>query len=549
MFPLYDLEQLLNAIPDPVFVKDRQHRWVLLNDAYCRFMGHAREQLIGKSDRDFFPAAEADVFWDKDEYVFDTGAENTNDENFTDSSGYRHCITTKKSLYVSSTGEKFIVGCIRDVTELQHAQQALQAARDQLEETVQKRTAELAATNEALLQQIAETDRTAEQLRQSQKMEAIGRFAGGVAHDFNNLLNIIIGYTALIEARASSDLALCENAGQITKAADQAATLIRQLLAFSRKQVLQPELLDLQQVLSGMKSMLGRLLGEDVEVNIQADVPACIKADRGQIEQVILNLAVNARDAMPLGGKLGIEVRPVEINDYQTSHNGIQPGRYVRLSVSDTGEGMDPGTQAHIFEPFFTTKEPGKGTGLGLATVYGIVTQSNGHIRVLSTPGQGTTFSIYLPFVAGVIPMPAPTPDLPCVRHGSGTILLVEDEADLRKLFREVLQAKGYKVLEAASGEMALGIASAHSGRIDLMITDVIMPGMRGWELAQRLRPVRQEMKVLYMSGHTDGDLSEQGADIRCGMLLEKPFRPDVLLLKVQELLASKPESRHTSAS
>jgi PAS domain S-box-containing protein len=553
MFSFADFERIVNTIADPIFVKDRQHRWILLNDAYCRFMGVERKQVIGKSDYEFFPTNEADVFWEKDELVFKIGAENVNDEEFTDSAGVTHSITTKKSLYVSATGEKFIVGCIRDLTDLKRGRQDLQHARDRLELLVRERTAELAATNKALLQQIAENERTSDQLRQSQKMEAIGLLAGGIAHDFNNLLNVIIGYTAIMESDAGAGSRLREKATQARIAAEKAASLTRQLLAFSRKQVLQPEVLALNDILTSMGKMLPSLIGEDIELLIVPEASVgCVKADRGQIEQVILNVVVNARDAMPLGGKLTLETSNTEFTSGHSRGGGIEPGQYVLLAVTDTGKGMDAATQAHIFEPFFTTKAAGKGTGLGLSTVYGIVQQSGGHIRVHSRPGQGTTLNIYLPQVAEAVPMTTPTvvegTAVEGLSRGSETILLVEDLENLRTLLREVLQSKGYTVFEADSAEMAMETASRHNGRIDLLVTDIVMPGTRGWKLAQHLVTLRPEMKVLYISGYTDTDLCNDNALIAGAALLEKPFRPDVLLLKVRDILSIHPERRQAEA-
>ncbi len=546
MFSLSDLEPIINSIADPIFVKDRQHRWVLLNGAYCKFMSVTLEEVIGKSDYDFFPQAEADVFWAKDELVFETGTENINDESFTDRSGVTHSITTKKSLYVSRTGEKFIVGCIRDLTDLRRTQQELEHARDRLEAVVCERTSELAAANEALRQQIAENERTADQLRQSQKMEAIGRLAGGIAHDFNNLLNIIIGYSALLENRPDADANLREGAGQITMAAEKAALLTRQLLAFSRKQVLQPEVLNLNDVLVNMGKMLGSSIGEDIALRIlPGAVLGCVRADRGQIEQVIMNLAINARDAMQLGGTLTIETSNAEFTDERREEDELGPGQYVLLTVSDTGNGMTPETQAHIFEPFFTTKGPGKGTGLGLATVYGIVRQTSGHIQVHSQIGQGTTLKIYLPRVMETVSEHACAQPLVGKPQGSGTILLVEDQENLRGLFRDVLRGSGYTVLDANCGKTAIEIARFHANRIDLLLTDIVMPRMRGWELASRLFVLRPEMKVLYMSGHTDTDLLKEGALMSGDALLEKPFRPEVLLLKVHDMLSQGTNNRN----
>jgi PAS domain S-box-containing protein len=537
MLPPYDLENILNAIADPVFVKDRQHRWVLLNDAFCKFIGHGRASLIGKSDYDFFPQTEADVFWQKDELVFQTGEENDNTEQFTAADGSTHFITTRKMLYTSAAGDKFIVGCIRDLTDLNRAQHDLLNARQQLEEKVLERTLELAAMNQALSRHIADHDRTAEQLRQSQKMEAIGQLAGGVAHDFNNLLNVIIGYGSLIEHWPTADANLNDIAQHIIDAAETAASLTRQLLAFSRKQVLQPEVLELNEVVTTVGNMLRRLIGEHIEIDIRTSPAAgSMRVDRGQFEQVIINLAVNARDAMPTGGRLIIETSTVELLPQTVNGPTPAPGKRVVLTVTDTGKGMLPEVQAHIFEPFFTTKEQGKGTGLGLATVYGIVTQSDGSISVRSTPGKGTTFTLLFPQVEKQSAGPAPRLARILPQPGSETLLLVEDQADLRLLLRRILQTQGYTVLEAASGEEAIALATDRHD-IDLLITDIIMPGMRGWELSQKLSVLHPKLKVLYISGHTDTDLISEGALLDGGIFLEKPFKPEVLLSKVREIL------------
>jgi two-component system, cell cycle sensor histidine kinase and response regulator CckA len=543
MLPLYDLEHIINSIADPIFVKDRKHRWVLLNDACCKLMGVERSVLIGKSDYDFFPKPEADVFWEKDEQVFASGEDNENEEQFTGSDGFTHTIRTKKSLYISPAGERYIVGCISDLTERKRMEQELQRAREDLEKKVQERTLELAATNQALSKQITEHDRTAAQLRQSQKMEAIGQLAGGIAHDFNNLLNVIIGYGTLVERL--EDPKLQDIATHIINAAETAASLTRQLLAFSRKQVLQPEVLPLNGLVESVGNLLVRLIGEEVELEIKttSDV-GWIKVDRGQFEQVIINLAVNARDAMPSGGKLTIETsawEPGEGNERLTRE-------YVAVKVTDTGKGMAPEVQAHIFEPFFTTKDQGKGTGLGLATVYGIIMQSNGKILVHSAPGVGTTFTILMPKVERAA-TPARTELKKHVsQRTSGTVLLVEDQRDLRILLREVLGCQGYTVLEAATGPDALEIARERQN-IDLLITDIVMPGMRGWELAQKVLTLHPNMKMVYISGHTDTDLINEGALIANGIFLEKPFRPELLLAKLQELSQTGSDADQASAT
>jgi len=377
------------------------------------------------------------------------------------------------------------------------------------------------------------------QYRQAQKMEAVGRLAGGIAHDFNNLLTAIIGTTALVledlglESRARLDIQ------EIEKAAKRAAGLTRQLLIFSRQQVLEPRALDLNALVGNLEKMLHRLIGEDIELRTkQATALGAVRADPGQLEQAIVNLVVNARDAMPQGGRLTIETADVELDrGYVAGHVPTQPGPYVLLAISDTGVGMDGATKARLFEPFFTTKEPGRGTGLGLATVYGIVKQSGGYIWAYSELGHGTTFKIYLPRVAETPEAPESTTSPPTPVRGSETLLVVEDQEEVRKLTKRVLEARGYTVLAARNGAEALEIVAQHPSKIHLMITDVVMPGMNGRELAQHARARRSYLKVLYVSGYT-GEAVLQHRLLEPGVaFLQKPFTPDVLARKTREVL------------
>jgi PAS domain S-box-containing protein len=379
-----------------------------------------------------------------------------------------------------------------------------------------------------------------EQLRQSQKMEAIGKLAGGVAHDFNNLLTVIQGYGELLLNSLDQGSRLRQDVQEIMHASERASSLTRQLLAFSRKQVLQPKVLDLNAHVSNMDKMLRRMIGEDIElVTLLAEDLGRIKADPGQIEQAILNLAVNAKDAMLNGGKLTIETANVKLDEnYARSRIGVIPGDYVMLSMSDTGGGMAPETKERIFEPFFTTKEKGKGTGLGLSTVYGIVQQSGGNIWVYSEPGLGTTFKIYLPRIEegteSLRPAAVPTKSL----QGSETVLLVEDEEMVRKLACTVLEKNGYTVLEASNGDEALDVVQGRNGNpIHLVVTDVVMPGMSGRQLADRLVSLRPELKVLYMSGYTDNAIVHHGVLDPGIAYIQKPFTPDALASKVREIL------------
>ena len=406
---------------------------------------------------------------------------------------------------------------------------------------------------ELFAEDVTERRALEQQLRQSQKMEAVGRLAGGIAHDFNNLLMVISGYSEFLLEHVGPDPTLRNPTQEIASAAERASSLTRQLLAFSRKQMLVPKVLDLNAVVTENLKMLTRMIGEDIDlVMIPASNLGAVKADAGQIEQVIMNLAVNARDAMPSGGKLTIETASVTLDeDYARFHASLKPGEYIMLAISDTGEGMDAETQSHLFEPFFTTKGL-KGTGLGLSTVYGIVKQSGGYIWVYSEPGKGTAFKIYLPRVAEPsesAAVVATSRETPTAESGKETILLVEDEDNLRRLARQYLENQGYNVVDAGDGAMALQIAVAHEGVVHLLLTDVIMPGMNGRELAQRMLEIRPNVKVLYMSGYTENVIAHNGTLDAGVSLLQKPFNLRDLKDKVREVLDSTPIPREVAMS
>jgi PAS domain S-box-containing protein len=389
---------------------------------------------------------------------------------------------------------------------------------------------------------ITERKRLEEQFRQAQKMESIGRLAGGVAHDFNNLLTVINGYSELLLRQPRLEEGARELLREVQQAGERAARLTGQLLAFGRKSILQPRVLDLNAVLGNLEKMLRRLIGEDVELAVLPGAGLeLVRADPGQIEQVLINLAVNARDAMPRGGTLTVETGNAFLNEgYAAAHPGVKPGPYVLLAVKDTGCGMDQQVQAHLFEPFFTTKGVGQGTGLGLATVYGTVKQSEGHVEVRSEVGVGTTFKVYLPAVQAEAPAGKPHPGWGRMPAGRETVLLVEDEEGVRALGREVLKKCGYTVLEAGNGDEALAVAARQPGPIHLLLTDVVMPRLGGRELAERLGAARPEIKVLYMSGYTDDAVIRHGCVEAEQALMQKPFSPTALATKVREVLDKK---------
>jgi hypothetical protein len=390
-----------------------------------------------------------------------------------------------------------------------------------------------------MVRDLSERKKLEEQIRQSQKMEAIGRLAGGIAHDFNNLTQAILGYSKLLHDRMAEHDPNRDAVQQIQKSVDHATSLTRQLLAFSRKQTLQPKLIFVNAIVGDMNKLLQRLLGESVHLVLSlSGAPLYVRADPGQLQQVLMNLAINGRDAMSGSGELKIETDA--INERQSRALGLsKPGSYVALRISDTGSGMTPEVQARIFEPFFTTKESNKGTGLGLSIVYSIVQQSGGEIIVSSEIGKGTTFCIFLPRVTGEV-IPEDKITAPVVTVGTETILLVEDEELVRTMLEEVLKSKGYNVLSAGDGIQALSIANAYKQEIHLLVTDVTLPILTGWELADRFAKSRGSVPVLYMSGYTSEEIALRAVTTRGAEFLQKPFQPDALLVKARQILDRK---------
>jgi PAS domain S-box-containing protein len=495
------LRQVIDTNPHLIFVKDWEGRYVLANAAVAEFYGTTVESLLGKRDTDFNPNLEETRQFlraDREVMSSERAAFITEEPATCAATGVTRWFQTVKVPLLSSDGSsRQVLGVATDIT-----------ARKQLED----------------------------QFRQAHKMEAVGRLAGGVAHDFNNVLTVIRAQTEFLLADLPPDDSRRAEVLEIQSAADRAAAFTRQLLAFSRRQLLQPEVLELNEVITGMEMMVRRLVGEDVVLltKLEPQIPR-VWADPGQLQQVIMNLVVNARDAMPRGGTLLIETGVVELDEhYPRQHPTAKPGVHVVLVVTDTGCGMDPATRSRIFEPFFTTKEPGKGTGLGLSTVYGIVKQSGGHIWVYSEVGRGTAFKLYFPPHYGAsraltVERAAP---LPALASGA-TILLVEDERPVRSTVRRLLERHGYQVLEAANGLDALELVTSRGGEINLVLSDMVMPGMGGIELAGRLRAIAPKLPVLLMTGYTEEAISRAGERPLDEHIIEKPFTLTTMLQKV----------------
>ena len=486
---------ILENIGDAVFIADPQGRYLDVNPRACELTGYSRDELLQLTVSDTYPAQDRDAAALR----------------IVDVAGGRAAVTERPLLrkdgailVVESNARRLsdgrLLGAVRDITE-----------RKRLEE----------------------------QLRQAQKMEAVGRLAGGVAHDFNNVLTAIFGYADLLNEELPDGHQARLDLDEIRKAAQRASSLTRQLLAFSRQQVLQPMVLSLNDLVEDIQNMLVRLIGEDVQLRLGLSPSAGnVRADAGQIQQVLMNLVVNARDAMPTGGKLLVETANTELTEqYAEAHQPVAPGAYVMLAVSDTGSGMDAETKARIFEPFFTTKEKGRGTGLGLSTVYGIVKQSGGYVWVYSERGRGTTFKIYLPRVDEPAEPLAPPQREARTLTGTEIILLAEDDEMLRPLSKGLLERLGYRVLEAENAIRALALADAHAGPIHLLVADVVMPGGSGRELARRLANSRPDTRVLYVSGYTDDAIVHHGM-LEPGLnFLQKPFTPAALARKVRDVL------------
>jgi two-component system, cell cycle sensor histidine kinase and response regulator CckA len=496
---------------DAIYVHDLTGHYIMVNKAGEELIGYSRDEILQMRISDVVPRHYLDQIHTRLKEKLADHSLTIYECEAIRKDGSRVPIEVSSRLIYENGVPVAVQGSARDITERKRAEEALRASQLQLQ--------------------------------QSQKLEAIGQLAGGVAHDFNNMLTAIMGYTDLSLRRVGLENPIRRNLEETKKAAERAASLVRQLLAFSRKQILEPKVLDLNEVVKDMQKMLTRLIGENIKLatRLETDLGS-VKADPCQVEQIIVNLVVNARDAMPRGGRVTIETANISL-DAQTAakHVAVIPGEYVMLAVSDTGNGMDQETQARIFEPFFTTKEVGKGTGLGLSTVYGIVKQSGGNIWVYSEPGFGTVFKVYLPRIddatANNIAKQAQESNAP---RGTETILLVEDEDVVRGLTRKILMQAGYNVLDARSGDEAIRLCATHAGPIDLLLTDVVMPEVSGKEVADRLLELRPTTRVLFMSGYTDEAIVQHGVLDANVKFIQKPFTWVGLTKKVREVLNRK---------